>query len=420
MDYKKQNVQNYFLYDTHVENLFLSEYLPSAPENAVKVYLLALMHVQQGLPADSASLAKKLRLSAEDVDAAWDYWYRAGLVRLTKSSAQQGGGRNVEILNIREMVFGRRPEGSPAAAETAPFALDDEVFSRLLQSIESATGRLLEAREPEEVASWISEYGMDPEVIILGYKYCTQRGKSNRCRYVGAILKDWRAKGLVTADQVEDSLAASDRHYEYYRAVMKELGFHRSASEPEKRIMDNWFDKMGCSLDEVKDACRATTGIGNPNINYVNSVLVSRYNEKNSAQQEKISDENLFARVDALYEQIRRDNALKTEQIRSEVFTKIPRLKSIMEEMRACGVAASRAMLRGGSGAAEVARQKKKAEELGREKAGLLASFGYAPDALDAKYSCPKCRDTGVLDDGSRCSCFKEKAEMLLKKQPGI
>ncbi|MBQ9890564.1 MAG: DnaD domain protein [Firmicutes bacterium] len=417
MDYKKQNVQNYFLYDTQVENLFLSEYMPSAPENAVKVYLLALMHVQQGLPLDSAALAKKLRLSAEDVDAAWDHWYKAGLVRLTKNSAQQGGGRNVELLNIREMVFGRRPEGAVSVPESAPFALDDAEFSRLLQSIESATGRLLEAREPEEVASWISEYGMAPEVILLGYKYCTQRGKSNRCRYVGAILKDWRAKGLVTADQVEDSLAASDRHYEYYRAVMKELGFHRSASEPEKRIMDSWFDKMGCSLDEVKDACRATTGIGNPNINYVNSVLVSRYNEKNASGSQKVSEENIFAKVNALYESIREENARKTEQIRSEVFTKIPRIRSIMDEIRACGVAASRAMLRGGSGTAEVARQKEKAEELGREKARLLASFGYAPDALDARYSCPKCRDTGVLDDGSRCSCFKEKAEALLKKQ---
>ena len=414
MDYKKQNVQNYFLYDTHVENLFLSEYMPSAPENAVKVYLLTLMHAQQGLPLDSAALAKKLRLSAEEVDAAWDYWYKVGLVRLTKNSAQQGGGRGVELLNIREMVFGRRPEGSAAAAETAPFALDDEEFSRLLQNIESATGRLLEAREPEEVASWISEYGMAPEVILLGYKYCTQRGKSNRCRYVGAILKDWRAKGLVTADQVEDSLAASDRHYEFYRAVMKELGFHRSASEPEKRIMDNWFDRMGCSLDEVMDACRATTGIANPNINYVNSVLVSRYNEKNSGQ-EKPSEENLFAKVNALYEKLRSENAAKTEQLRAEVFTKIPRIKSIMEEIRACRVAASRAMLRGGAGSAEVARQKEKAEELEREKAELLASFGYAPDALDAKYSCAKCRDTGVLDDGTRCSCFKEKAELILK-----
>ena len=43
MDFKKQNIQNYFLYDTKVDNLFISEYMPGAPANAVKVYLLASM-----------------------------------------------------------------------------------------------------------------------------------------------------------------------------------------------------------------------------------------------------------------------------------------------------------------------------------------------------------------------------------------
>ena len=244
MGVKKQSVQNYYLYDTEVENLFISEYMPSAPENAVKLYLLALMHAQQGLPLDDAQAARKLGIGQAAVADAWDYWREKGLVRLTVKDPKRPAERETELLNIREMMYGRRAEPSVQPKDSAPFALDDEAFARLLSDIESVTGRLLEAREPEEVASWISNYGMDPEVILLGYKYSNQKGKSNRCRYVGAILKDWRAKGLVSADQVEDSLAASDRHYEFYRAVMKELGFHRSATEPEKRIMDSWFDKL--------------------------------------------------------------------------------------------------------------------------------------------------------------------------------
>ena len=57
MSVKKQNVQNYYLYDTEVENLFISEYMPSAPENAVKLYLLALMPAQQGLALFDAQAA---------------------------------------------------------------------------------------------------------------------------------------------------------------------------------------------------------------------------------------------------------------------------------------------------------------------------------------------------------------------------
>ena len=414
MSVKKQNVQNYYLYDTEVENLFISEYMPSAPENAVKLYLLALMHARQDLPLDDAQAAKKLGISLAAVADAWDYWREKGLVRITVKDPKRPSERDAELLNIREMMYGRRAEPSVQTKDSAPFALDDEAFARLLSGIESVTGRLLEAREPEEVASWISDYGMDPQVILLGYKYSNQKGKSNRCRYVGAILKDWRAKGLVSVDQVEDSLAASDRHYEFYRAVMKELGFHRNATEPEKRIMDSWFDKMGVSLEEVMDACRKTTGISNPNLNYVNSILVARADEKSAAAEEKPTEENIFARVSAMYEQIRQENAEKTERIRSEIFTKIPRIKSIVEETKNTGIAISRAMLRGGAGSAAVAREKEKIEALGREKARLLAAGGYAPDALDTIYSCPKCRDTGILEDGSRCPCFKEKAELIL------
>ncbi len=415
MSVKKQNVQNYYLYDTEVENLFISEYMPSAPENAVKLYLLALMHAQQGLALDDAQAAKKLGISIAAVADAWDYWREKGLVRLLVRDPKRPAERDAELLNIREMMYGRRAEPAVQTKDAAPFALDDEAFSKLLHDIESTTGRLLESREPEEVASWITDYGMDPDVILLGYKYSNQKGKSNRCRYVGAILKDWRAKGLVTVDQVEDSLAASDRHYEFYRAVMKELGFHRNATEAEKRIMDNWFDKMGLSLDDVKDACSKTTGISNPNLNYVNSILTAKANEKAAPAEDNLTEENIFAKVSAMYERDRKENAEKTERIRSEVFTKNPQIRSIVEEIRSGGIAVSRAMLRGGAGSAAVAREKERIEALNKEKIRLLAAEGYPANALDTIYSCARCRDTGILEDGSRCPCFKEKAESILR-----
>ena len=414
MSVSKQKVQNYYLYDTEIEDLFISEYMPSAPENAVKVYLLALMYAKYDMPIDTPAIARKLRLDSKQVDEAWEYWHKVGIVRRIVRDVKRPGEYDVELLNIREMMFGRRPEQAAASAQE-PFALDDEAFARLLRDIESATGRLLEAREPEEVASWIAEYGMDPAVILLGYKYCTQKGKSNRCRYVAAILKDWRAKGLVSVEQVEDSLAAADRHYEYYRAIMKELGFHRSATEPEKRIIDSWFDKMGCSLDDVMDACRKTTGISNPNINYVNSVLASRFNEKKAREESRPSADDIFAKVNALYEKIRAENEEKTARNRAAVLAKIPRMKSLTEELMAQGMAVSRAMLRGGAGSAAVAQARARLEALNKEKAELLAKAGFAPGAMDTVYSCRICKDTGVLDDGSRCPCFKEKAEQIMK-----
>ena len=412
MDFKKQNIQNYFLYDTRVDNLFISEYMPGAPQNAVKVYLLAAMDAEAGIPSDAEGLAKKLRISVTEVEEAWDYWVKQGIVRKTVDPSMPGK-YGIELLNIREIVFGRRL-GNTAPAQEGPFALDDAAYSELLRNIEVQAGRLLEAGEPQEIALWVSQYGMSPEVILLGYKYSTEKGKSNRYRYVGAILKDWRAKGYTTAAQVEDALGAEDRHYNYYRAVMKELGFHRNASEPEKRIIDSWFDKLGFSLDEVKDACKKTTGISNPNINYLNTILVGRYNEKNQKPEEAAGGD-IFSRVEALYEKTRQENEAKTARIREEIFARVPRIKEIEAEIRNCGFAVSKAML-GKAGQAEVNRLKGRMEALGREKNTLLAENGYAANALEAIYDCPECRDTGILDDGSRCPCYKEKTEALLKE----
>lgn len=60
------------------------------------------------------------------------------------------------------------------------------------------------------------------------------------------------------------------------------------------------------------------------------------------------------------------------------------------------------------------ADQAKKLEEiktrnlaLQRERAGLLAEAGYAPDALDDTPACPKCRDTGWVGT-NMCTCLKE------------
>lgn len=44
---------------------------------------------------------------------------------------------------------------------------------------------------------------------------------------------------------------------------------------------------------------------------------------------------------------------------------------------------------------------------LQRERTELLARAGYAPDALDIKPLCPKCRDTGWVG-AQMCSCLKE------------
>jgi hypothetical protein len=67
---------------TPIENLFLLEYLPTAPEDFLKVYLYARMlclHPELGESMDE--LARALNMDEDKVFDAMTYWERQGLVR---------------------------------------------------------------------------------------------------------------------------------------------------------------------------------------------------------------------------------------------------------------------------------------------------------------------------------------------------
>ena len=51
--------------------------------------------------------------------------------------------------------------------------------------------------------------------------------------------------------------------------------------------------------------------------------------------------------------------------------------------------------------------------ELSEEKAYLLTEHNYAMDYMEHPYTCEKCKDTGTLDNGERCSCFSEKLSQM-------
>ncbi len=408
---RKQSTTNYLLHDTAVDNQFISEFMAQAPADHIKVYLYGLMSAEYELPFDWDTLSKALSMSAEAIRAAFDYWEENGLIVKVYKDPEDRLSYDVEYVSLKDAVF-----GGVQAAPSAPAALSDKELAKLYRDVEITAGRPLGGKELEDIASWVGEYGMDPALILFGYKYCTENRRSNAGRYVGAVLKDWRAKGYTTVAQAEEHLGGNDRHYALYRKVFSELGFHRSPSEPEKKIMDVWTDSWGFSDDRILDACRRTTGISNPNINYVNSVLSAwrRESEKEAGGEQQ---QEIFSGVEALYERDRRENARKTAETRERIFTEIPRIRDILDELKDTGYQISKAVLAGAGGKERAAALRRRSEALNAEKAELLRAAGYSENATDMIYTCAKCRDTGYLDDGSRCSCYYEKAELLAKSR---
>ncbi len=421
MNFIKEKIKDFFLLDTKVENIFINEYMPSAPGDFVKVYLYASMYAEHGLEITEKAIAKQLGLSEEKVREAWEYWEERGVIKKRYFDTQGNVSFIVEFLSLKEQLYGKNT--APVRGE-ASRPKGDNVFGNpevkvMFKDIEKALGRTLDSSELGQIMKWLTDYGASPEVVFTAVKYSIDKNKTSM-RYIESVVKGWTEEGLQSTDQISEKLQEMDEKYYRYRRVLKALGFTRNATEAEKEMMDNWFERMGYSMDRVLEACTKTAGISSPNFNYVNKVLE---NWRDEAQSKGVDVNTKIVVTQAVlnqYYDYLRDKAEKeAEERKQEVYQKLPRIKDIDEEIRRMGSQLSKALILGSS-ENESKKINSIMDELAAERAVVLTENNFEMDYTDIKYACEKCSDTGMTDLGERCSCIKqrtEEAEIWIKKK---
>jgi len=409
----KKQVKEAFLFDTKVENLFISEYMITAPGDFVKVYLFALMYTDLEQDITNETISKQLDLQIEEVLKAWTYWEGLGIVKKNYKNPDDRFSYQIELLNIKELVYGKnskRKRTNSPITEDVKVLLEDKTIKDMYATIEKVTGRMLGGKEPVEIMTWISEYGATPEMVVYAYSYCVKTRKKDNSKYIGAVVKEWTMKGLSDITKIETYLEEIDNRHYLYKRILKSLGFMRNATEEEQRLIDSWFDEMKFNIDKILEACRKTSGIPNPNMNYVNKIL-RNWHEGNSKSGEGEKSKGAGApSIFKYYDTIREEAEKQALDRKTTVYREYPRIKEIDEELRNCGMQISRIMVSGsGNSKDQIKALKNKADKLGEEKAYLLTANNMKTDYLDVAYRCSVCKDTGTNDIGERCSCFKKR-----------
>lgn len=437
-----------FLYKTRIENLFISEFLPDAPGDYVKVFLLGYMYAQYGEEIAPEKLSMCLDLSEEEIDEAWIYWESRGVIRRRKSIDENGEKIcRVEFLRLIDEFYGRnaaedgseQEELSPGHSFSDDAAEDGGAAGRLIDSrlrdlyskYQTTTGRTVSRQETGKIEDAIKLYGIEPEIFDFAIDYCADLEKYS-IDYIFKVALRWTEDGCRTIEEAKRLLDRHSLRNSYYSQVFKAMGWSRLPAPADREIMDKWFDEMKCSIGEVLDACRASGGIRDPNLRYVNKVLENRRLEKGgintraardtaaygqSAQTEQTSGEgSLVSRkvLNDYYEYIRAvDEEAWKIRVR-EIRAGMPGMKELFEEEASMN-AKLLSIKPGVAGQDE--RQRLRAERLAveRKKKKILAANGFPPDYLDRKYRCEKCRDTGYTDEGMVCSCCRERAEEAYK-----
>ena len=221
MNFIKEKIKDFFLLDTKVENIFINEYMPSAPGDFVKVYLYASMYAEHGLEITEKAIAKQLGLSEEKVREAWEYWEERGVIRKRYFDTQGNVSFIVEFLSLKEQLYGKNT--APVRGE-ASRPKGDNVFGNpevkvMFKDIEKALGRTLDSSELGQIMKWLTDYGASPEVVFTAVKYSIDKNKTSM-RYIESVVKGWTEEGLQSTDQISEKLQEMDEKYYRYRRVL--------------------------------------------------------------------------------------------------------------------------------------------------------------------------------------------------------
>ena len=280
---------------TPVENMFLQEYMPSASGDFIKVYLYGLMQCYH--PVESASLetmARELRMELQQVENAYAYWERMGLVRRVSDNPPAYAYINLKQI---ELSHSQDDDGLYRYAD----------FNNSLQALFGAD-RLLHPQDFQVVYGWLEEYRLPEEVVLmLVSSLIRSRGKRFVFSKADAIARQWADQNIRTEADAEAWLRVSGERGDAIRQVYRKLGKRHAISEPDEKLYDKWTREWGFDQKTILAACDETVK-GVPTFGYLNGILERMY-------QQGIRDERGLqqeAEMDAAVKEMLREAGMRT------------------------------------------------------------------------------------------------------------
>ena len=255
---------------TPIENLFLLEYLPKAPEAFLRVYLYArMLALHPELGDDVTQTARALQLDEEAVYAAFAYWERQGLaVRLTDRPPTYA------LLPVRGEGGGTRSQ-----EEQTYYAYRD--FNASLQALFGAN--LIESRDYRVANDWLNVLGYDQDAVLKLVEYGIQTSRSGQPKPRGVfermdkLAAKWADRGCRTLEDVERAIAEDEGVNGIAKAVLQQFGQTRKPSLPELDCVKRWVGEWGFTQEEILSACGETTKANKPTFAYLDAVLKNRH-----------------------------------------------------------------------------------------------------------------------------------------------
>lgn len=222
---------------TEVDNIFINDYLPFAPENAIKVYLYGLYKCGNASSYDNSleGFSKVLKISEEDILEIFKYWEEQGLVQIL----------NVVPIEIRYFPIKNVINNVKKFNESKY-----KDFNLKVQEI--ITGRMINPIEFSEYYSVIESLHIEQEALLMIIKYCVNlKGENVGYKYILTVAKNWAYENIHTTSEVENRLITYEQYSDDMKMILKAMGIKRFSYVEEKDLFIKWKNKLGFSVDTI-------------------------------------------------------------------------------------------------------------------------------------------------------------------------
>ena len=254
---------------TPIENLFLLEYLPVAPEAFLRVYLYArVLALHPELGGDIKEMANALRMDEDVIYDAFAYWEQQGLAR-----------RLTDRPPTYELIAPR----AESMIASNPMEHDYYAYRDFNASLQTLFGdKLIEGHEYRVANDWLNALGYDQAAALrlVQYGIATSRVKNpspvSVFKRMDKLAAAWSDRGCRTLEDVERAIADEEGVYTVAQAVLKAFALNRKPTMPELECVKRWTGEWGYTQAQIVEACGETSAARNPSFGYLDTILKNR------------------------------------------------------------------------------------------------------------------------------------------------
>ena len=260
---------------TEVDNSFLLNFMPFAPESYVKVYLAGLLAASCGTGDDNAEeyIAGKLNIDLPVVEEAFRYWETQGVVTVVRS---------VTPPEIQFLPVGKAMPSASKFSKTKYKDFNDQLHAML-------PGRNILPGEYNEYYSLMEDTHMEPNGMLAIIAYCIrQKGENITYPYILAVARNLAGQGLLTFDRISEQLSEFDAYEKELRPVLSALGSKRKSDHEDKRLYIKWTKGMEYTPATVIKVAKTVKKGGMEKLD----AMMTRYYENHLMTFEEIEDFN--------------------------------------------------------------------------------------------------------------------------------